>query len=207
MISVRKADAKALAGFLSIPLEDKLRERLRKKEQSILFMNRRGYHAHYFCTECGHVEMSPDASVPMTYHRTDHTLRCHLTGHIKPAPKFCPECGAPAMTGKGTGTQRIEEAVRKILPKARIVRMDTDTMTKKHLFREILNDFRLGKIDILVGTQMIAKGLDFPNVTLVGVIDADISLHVPDFRSAERTFQLIVQVSGRAGRGNKSGEK
>lgn len=202
----RESRKKGFGGLLSIPLEDKLRDRLQKKEQSILFMNRRGYNAHYLCQNCGHIEMSPDASIPLTYHRTDHTLRCHLTGFIKPATKQCPKCNTGQMSGKGTGTQRIEEAVKKAIPKAKVIRMDADTMVKKNKFREILQDFRLGRIDILVGTQMIAKGLDFPNVTLVGMIDADRSLHIPDFRAAERTFQLIVQVSGRSGRGERAGE-
>ena len=202
----RESRKKGFGGLLSLPLEDKLRDRWKKKEQSILFMNRRGYHAHYFCQSCGYIEMSPDASIPLTYHRTDNTLRCHITGFIKPAAKYCSKCEHGQMTGKGTGTQRIEEAVKKSIPQAKVVRMDADTMVKKNKFRQILQDFRLGKIDILVGTQMIAKGLDFPNVTLVGMIDADRSLHIPDFRAAERTFQLIVQVSGRAGRGERSGE-
>ena len=202
----RESRKKGFGGLLSLPLEDKLRDRWQKKEQSILFMNRRGYHAHYFCQNCGHIEMSPDASIPLTYHRTDNTLRCHITGFVKPATKYCSKCEHGHMTGKGTGTQRIEEAVKRSIPKAKVVRMDADTMVKKNKFRQILQDFRLGKIDILVGTQMIAKGLDFPNVTLVGIVDADRSLHIPDFRAAERTFQLIVQVSGRAGRGERSGE-
>jgi primosomal protein N' (replication factor Y) len=142
----------------------------------------------------------------MTYHRTDDTLRCHLSGHQEPAPARCPACQSVHLRKRGLGTQRIEANVRKLLPRARIVRMDTDVMTRKNVFRNILNDFRAGKIDILVGTQMIAKGLDFPNVTLVGLVDADMSMHQPDFRAAERTFQLMVQVAGRAGRGDASGE-
>lgn len=148
----------------------------------------------------------PHCSVSMTYHRSDETLKCHMCGNEEPAPLRCPECKNPNIRGKGMGTQRIEEAAQRVLPKARIVRIDTDTMSRKHLFREILGDFRKGKIDLLVGTQMIAKGLDFPNVTLVGMVDADLSLHVPDFRANERTFQLLVQVSGRAGRGDLAGE-
>jgi primosomal protein N' (replication factor Y) len=142
----------------------------------------------------------------MTYHRTDKTIRCHLCGVEARAPHHCPKCKAPEIRYRGQGTQKIEDVVQKILPRARIVRMDADSMSKKNLYRKILNDFRIGKIDILVGTQMIAKGLDFPNVTLVGLVDADMSLHVEDFRAAERTFQLIVQVSGRSGRGDRAGE-
>jgi primosomal protein N' (replication factor Y) len=133
-------------------------------------------------------------------------LRCHLCGTEKNAPARCPQCGAPDIRWRGLGTQRVEEAVRRVLPRARIERMDTDTMSKKNRFREVLAQFRAGRIDVLVGTQMIGKGLDFPNVTLVGLIDADISMHIPDFRANERTFQLLVQVAGRAGRGDRAGE-
>ena len=158
------------------------------------------------CRACGSVEECPHCSIAMTYHRTDETLRCHLCGEERPAPLRCPKCGAPDIRWRGLGTQRVEEAVRRVLPRARIERMDTDTMARKNRFREILGDFRRGKIDVLVGTQMIGKGLDFPNVTLVGLVDADLSMHIPDFRANERTFQLLVQVAGRAGRGDTAGE-
>jgi primosomal protein N' (replication factor Y) (superfamily II helicase) len=133
-------------------------------------------------------------------------LRCHLCGETRPAPVRCPQCGAPEIRWRGLGTQRIEEAVKRVLPRARVERMDADTMAKKNRFREVLGNFRAGRIDILVGTQMIGKGLDFPNVTLVGLVDADMSMHIPDFRANERTFQLLVQVAGRAGRGDRAGE-
>ncbi|MDQ8201555.1 primosomal protein N' [Pelagicoccus sp. SDUM812003] len=191
---------------LSSLLAEKLRDRWEKGEQSILFINRRGYNSTMLCPECGHVEECKHCSVPMTFHRSDNTLKCHLCGHEADVPWRCPSCNSEQFRGKGSGTQRIEDVVQKVLPKARIVRIDTDTMGRKHLFREILGGFRKGKIDVLVGTQMIAKGLDFPNVTLVGMVDADLSLHVPDFRANERTFQLLVQVSGRAGRGDLAGE-
>lgn len=191
---------------LSRRLVDALHARQEKREQSILFINRRGYSSSMVCKKCGHVEECPHCSIAMTYHRTDETLRCHLCGTQKPAPTRCPQCSAPDIRWRGLGTQRVEESVRRVLPNARIARMDADTMAKKHRFREVLSDFRLGKIDILIGTQMIGKGLDFPNVTLVGLIDADISMHVPDFRANERTFQLLVQVAGRAGRGDRAGE-
>lgn len=191
---------------ISRELLEKLRDRLENKEQAILFLNRRGYSSSLQCPECGYIAMSPETSVAMTYHRTDDSLRCHLTGHTEKAPTACPECGSYKIRQRGYGTQKIEEVLQKLLPQARIVRMDTDSMTRKNLFREVLGDFRQRKIDILLGTQMIAKGLDFPNVTLVGLIDADISMHMPDFRAAERTFQLIVQVAGRAGRGAREGE-
>ncbi|MFP4070104.1 MAG: primosomal protein N' [Opitutales bacterium] len=191
---------------ISRMLADKLVDRFEKKEQSILFLNRRGYSTSMLCPDCGFVAECAHCSIPMTFHRTDKTLRCHLCGETRPAPHKCPKCKAPDIRWRGQGTQKIEDIVQKILPRARIVRMDADSMSKKNLYRKILDDFRVGKIDLLVGTQMIAKGLDFPNVTLVGLVDADRSLHVEDFRAAERTFQLIVQVSGRAGRGDRAGE-
>ncbi len=191
---------------LSRLLVDHMHQRFARKEQIILFINRRGYSSSMQCRKCGHVEQCPHCSVSMTYHRADETLKCHMCGHQRGSPAVCPACAAPDIRWRGLGTQRVEEAVRRVLPRARMERMDTDTMSKKHLFRQILGDFRAGKIDILIGTQMIGKGLDFPNVTLVGLIDADLSMHVPDFRANERTFQLLVQVAGRAGRGDRSGE-
>jgi primosomal protein N' (replication factor Y) len=191
---------------LSSRLVNAMRDRLEKREQTILFINRRGYSSSMLCTKCGHVEECAHCSITMTYHRSDEMLRCHLCGDQRDAPNRCPKCGAPDIRWRGLGTQRVEEAVRRVVPRARIERMDTDTMSKKNRFREVLAAFRSGKIDVLVGTQMIGKGLDFPNVTLVGLIDADISMHIPDFRANERTFQLLVQVAGRAGRGDRAGE-
>lgn len=191
---------------ISNMLADKLIDRFEKKEQSILFLNRRGFSTSMLCPDCGYVAACDHCSIPKTYHRTDKKLRCHLCGDEEYAPTRCPECKSSNIRMRGQGTQKIEDIVQKILPRAKIVRMDADSMSKKNLYRKILNDFRVGKIDILVGTQMIAKGLDFPNVTLVGLVDADRSLHVEDFRAAERTFQLIVQVSGRSGRGDRAGE-
>jgi primosomal protein N' (replication factor Y) (superfamily II helicase) len=194
------------ATALSRPLADAMQARFERREQSILFINRRGYSSSMQCRKCGAVEECPHCSVSMTYHRTDETLRCHLCGEQRAAPVRCTQCGAPDIRWRGLGTQRVEEAVRRVLPRAKIERMDSDTMSRKNRFREILGDFRKGRIDILVGTQMIGKGLDFPNVTLVGLVDADLSMHVPDFRANERTFQLLVQVAGRAGRGDRAGE-
>ena len=190
---------------LSQKLVSGMQDRFEKREQTILFLNRRGYSSSMICRACGHVEECPHCSISMTYHRTDESLRCHLCGHERGAPARCPACASPEIRWRGTGTQRVEEAVRRVLPRARIERMDTDTMSKKNRFREVLQEFRAGKIDVLVGTQMIAKGLDFPNVTLVGLVDADMSMHMPDFRATERTFQLLVQVAGRAGRGDRAG--
>lgn len=202
---IEVARARGLA-TLSRPLVDAMHARFERREQTILFINRRGYSSSMLCTKCGHVEECAHCSIAMTYHRADERLRCHLCGDERGAPARCPKCGAPEIRWRGLGTQRVEEAVRRVLPRARVERMDADTMSKKNRFREVLAKFRAGRIDILVGTQMIGKGLDFPNVTLVGLVDADISMHLPDFRSNERTFQLLVQVAGRAGRGDRAGE-
>ena len=193
---------------LSGRLRDAIEARLAKSEQVILFLNRRGYATHMFCPKCGYVADCPNCSVKLTYHRKAAQLACHLCGEIRPAPKVCPNpaCRDPAIRYAGMGTEKVESAIHAAFPKARVQRMDSDIMTRKSLYREIFRDFRIGKIDILVGTQMIAKGLHFPNVTLVGIIHADMALHMPDFRAAERTFQLLVQVAGRAGRGDVEGE-
>ena len=193
---------------LSGKLRDAIEARLAKSEQVILFLNRRGYATHMFCPKCGYVAECPNCSVKLTYHRKAEKLACHLCGDICPAPKVCPNdaCRDPAIRYAGMGTEKVEAAINAAFPKARVQRMDSDVMTRKSLYREIFRDFRVGKIDILVGTQMIAKGLHFPNVTLVGIIYADMALHMPDFRAGERTFQLLVQVAGRAGRGDVEGE-
>jgi len=193
---------------LSTRLRDAIQVRLDKKEQVILFLNRRGYATHMFCPKCGYVGQCPNCSVSLTYHRKAEQLICHLCGYIERVPKVCPnpECRDPAIRYAGMGTEKVEAAIQHAFPKARVQRMDSDVMTKKTLYREIFNAFRVGKIDVLVGTQMIAKGLHFPNVTLVGIIYADMALHMPDFRAGERTFQLLVQVAGRAGRGDVEGE-
>ena len=191
---------------LSRKLRDAIHARLEKHEQVMLFLNRRGYATHMFCPKCGYVANCPNCSVSLTYHRKAAQLLCHLCGFVGGVPKNCPECRDPAIRYAGMGTEKVESAIQKTFPKARVQRMDSDMMTRKSLYREILNAFRVGKIDILVGTQMIAKGLHFPNVTLVGIIYADMALHLPDFRASERTFQLLVQVAGRAGRGDVEGE-
>jgi primosomal protein N' (replication factor Y) len=189
-------------------LRDAIAARLERREQTILFLNRRGYATALQCPRCGYVAGCPQCSVALTYHRPEQQLRCHLCGHVEPAPAVCPApgCGNPAIRYAGLGTQRVEDTLRRLFPRARIERMDSDRLTRKEDYRRILGEFRAGRTDILVGTQMIAKGLHFPNVTLVGIIYADLSLHLPDFRAAERTFQLLTQVSGRAGRGDVEGE-
>lgn len=180
--------------------------RLRRHEQVILFLNRRGYSKSVECPECGYVMECEDCATPYTYHIADDCLRCHICGVWQPCPNRCPRCGSQAIRYKGIGTQRAEIALSKIFKEARILRMDSDTTTRKNSHMDILGAFRRHEADVLLGTQMIAKGLDFPNVTLVGVLNADSSLNMPDFRAAERTFQLIAQVSGRAGRADLPGE-
>ncbi|MBM3845401.1 MAG: primosomal protein N' [Verrucomicrobia bacterium] len=194
--------------IFSTPLKDALSLRLERKEQAMLFLNRRGYSTSMQCQTCGYVAGCPNCSISLTYHRWENTLRCHICGHQSPAPTVCPEasCKSPGIRYSGLGTEKVEDTLKKLFPQARVARMDSDTLQKKEDYRRVLGDFRTGKIDILVGTQMIAKGLHFPNVTLVGIVYADLSLHMPDFRAGERTFQLLTQVSGRAGRGDVEGE-
>jgi primosomal protein N' (replication factor Y) len=194
--------------IFSPQLKEAIAQRLERKEQAILFLNRRGYSTSLQCPRCGEVVQCPNCSLALTFHRQEQKLACHICGHTEKVPSVCPnvKCKNPAIRFAGTGTQRVEETLAKLFPQARIKRMDADTMKRKDDYRHILGDFRTGKIDILVGTQMIAKGLHFPNVTLVGIIYADLALHQPDFRAGERTFQLLTQVAGRAGRGDVEGE-
>ena len=175
-------------------------------EQTILFLNRRGFSTSLLCSNCGEARDCPNCSVALTFHRTAARLSCHLCGHTAAVPKKCPACSEDALIYSGFGTEKVEANVSQIFPKAVVRRMDADSMTRKDSYRETLRAFRAGKIDMLVGTQMIAKGLHFPNVTLVGIINADLALHLPDFRAGERTFQLLTQVAGRAGRGEQPGE-
>ncbi len=205
-----RSEAKKEKGIpiFSNRLKEAMHQRLEKKEQTILFLNRRGYSSSLQCPKCGFVATCPNCSVSLTYHRRAQELRCHICGHFAAAPVRCPnnECRDPAIRYAGLGTEKVEETLVKLFPHANIRRMDSDTLKRKEDYRTILGEFRRGKIDILVGTQMIAKGLHFPNVTLVGIIYADLGLHLPDFRAGERTFQLLTQVAGRAGRGDVEGE-
>jgi primosomal protein N' (replication factor Y) len=189
-------------------LKEAITRRLEERQQVILFLNRRGYSTSLQCPLCGYVAECPNCSVSLTYHRAAQKLLCHICAHETPAPRVCPapKCGNPAIRYAGLGTERVEDTLGKLFPHARIKRMDSDVLKRKDDYRRILGEFRTGRIDILVGTQMIAKGLHFPNVTLVGIIHADLSLHIPDFRAGERTFQLLTQVAGRAGRGDVEGE-
>jgi primosomal protein N' (replication factor Y) (superfamily II helicase) len=194
------------AAILSERLRAAIADRLEKSEQTILFLNRRGFSTSLLCSNCGEARNCPNCSVALTFHRHVARLSCHLCGHTAAVPKKCPACGQDALIYAGFGTEKVESTVAHVFPKATIRRMDADSMRRKEAYRETLRNFRTGKIDILVGTQMIAKGLHFPNVTLVGIINADLALHLPDFRAGERTFQLLTQVAGRAGRGETPGE-
>lgn len=194
------------ATILSEKLRQAVAARIERREQTILFLNRRGFSTSLLCQNCGQARDCPNCSVALTFHRSVARLSCHLCGHTAAVPKRCPECGQDALIYAGFGTEKVEETVAQVFPGAVVRRMDADSMTRKESYRDTLRAFRSGKIDILVGTQMIAKGLHFPKVTLVGIINADLALHLPDFRAGERTFQLLTQVAGRAGRGETPGE-
>src|SRR6202162_5399650 len=207
IVDLRRERRKAkIVPILSEKLSQAIADRLEKREQTILFLNRRGFSTSLLCSNCGKARNCPNCSVALTFHRHMARLSCHLCGHTAAVPKKCPECGQDALIYAGFGTEKVESIVSQFFPKAQVRRMDADSMTRKEAYREALRNFRSGKIDILVGTQMIAKGLHFPNVTLVGIINADLALHLPDFRAGERTFQLLTQVAGRAGRGETPGE-
>ncbi|MDA0745579.1 MAG: primosomal protein N' [bacterium] len=193
-------------GLFSRPLREKIKDRLGKGERIILLQNRRGYAPYVQCTDCGEALECPNCQVTLTYHAKDRRLLCHYCSRNVPAPTRCEACNGEHLELLGVGTQRVEETLEKQFPEARVLRFDVDTTRKKGSHDRILEAFRKGEADILLGTQMVAKGLDFPGVTLVGVISADTSIHLPDFRASERTFQLLTQVSGRAGRGTTPGE-
>ncbi len=201
-----RMDARKKGSVLSERLITALEDRLKKREQSILFLNRRGFSTSCICQRCGYVCECEHCSVSLTFHRAANRIVCHICGYQTVAPHKCPKCDDPSVRYDGTGTEKVEDVVSRIFPKAIVCRLDADVMQKRDAFRETLGAFRVGKIDILVGTQMIAKGLHFPNVTLVGIVNADLGLHLPDFRAGERTFQLLTQVAGRAGRGDVEGE-
>ena len=190
----------------SANLQEKIQNRLDKKEQTVLLLNRRGYSSFVMCRDCGFVLPCPNCDISLTLHMDTRSMRCHYCGHEEPIPNRCPNCGGNKIRYYGTGTQKVEEELRELYPQARILRMDVDTTRRKGAHEQILQKFGAKEADILLGTQMIAKGLDFPEVTLVGVLNADTSLNLPDFRSSEHTFQLLTQVSGRAGRAEKAGE-
>ncbi len=205
VVDLREELAEGNRSMFSRKLRGLMEERLQKGEQIMLFMNRRGYANFVSCRSCGEAMRCPHCDVSLTYH-LDGTLRCHYCGHTVRIPKLCPDCGSPFIAPFGTGTQKLEEMTRKTFPNAKVLRMDADTTAKKGAHEEILQAFAEGEADILIGTQMIVKGHDFPKVTLVGIMAADLSLYTPDFRSAERTFELLTQASGRAGRSELPGD-
>ena len=192
--------------MLSVDLHDAIEKNLKEKHQTILFLNRRGYSTFIMCRECGHTIKCKNCNISLTYHKSENKLKCHYCGHEEKVVTVCPECHSTKIRYFGTGTQKLEQEINKIFPEASTIRMDIDTVTKKNSHEEILKQFQNDNIDILIGTQMVVKGHHFPNVTLVGVIAADSSLNIDDYRANERTFQLLTQVAGRAGREKLEGQ-
>ncbi|MFF2445900.1 primosomal protein N' [Neobacillus sp. NPDC058068] len=206
IIDMREELREGNRSMFSRKLFEMLKDRIEKKQQTVLFLNKRGHSSFVMCRDCGYVMNCPNCDISLTYHRVNEQMKCHYCGYESFVPKACPECSSEHIRYFGTGTQKVEDELGKILPEARVIRMDVDTTGRKGSHERLLKDFQDGKADILLGTQMIAKGLDFPNITLVGVLSADTMLHLPDFRSSEKTFQLLTQVSGRAGRHQLPGE-
>lgn len=206
LVDMREAVKTAPAPDFSQVLLDQITERLARKEQVVLMLNRRGYSSFVLCRDCGFVLKCPNCDVSLTLHMDTHSMKCHYCGHEEAIPNRCPSCDSKKIRYYGTGTQKVQAELEKLLPEARILRMDVDTTRKKGAHERLLAKFGAHEADILLGTQMIAKGLDFPDVTLVGVLNADTALSLPDYRSSERTFQLLTQVSGRAGRADKTGQ-
>jgi primosomal protein N' (replication factor Y) (superfamily II helicase) len=206
IIDMREELRSGNRSMFSRKLFEMLQDRIAKKQQAVLFLNKRGHSSFVMCRDCGYVVNCPNCDISLTYHRAGAQMKCHYCGFEAVVPRVCPECASEYIRYFGTGTQKVEEELGKVLPEARVIRMDVDTTGRKGAHERLLKDFQEGKADILLGTQMIAKGLDFPNITLVGVLSADTMLHLPDFRSSEKTFQLLTQVSGRAGRHQLPGE-
>ena len=206
IIDLKQELAEGNRSILSIKLYEEMKKNLKNKKQTILFLNRRGFSTFIMCRECGYTMQCKNCNISMTYHRFENKLKCHYCGYEEKVVNICPNCKSSKIRYFGTGTQKIEEEVHKIFPEARTIRMDVDTVTKKNSHEDILEQFKNENIDILIGTQMIVKGHHFPNVTLVGVIAADTSLNIDDYRANERTFQILTQVAGRAGRENLPGK-
>lgn len=206
VVDLRAELAAGNRSMFSTILVEAMRSRLARREQIVLFLNRRGYSSFVLCRDCGTVVQCKNCDISLTYHRHNENLKCHYCGYEEHVPQQCPQCASENIRYFGTGTQKVEEEIYKLFPEARVLRMDVDTTSKKGAHEQLLDAFGNKEADILLGTQMIAKGLDFPDITLVGVLSADTSLHLPDYRAAEKTFQLLTQVSGRAGRHEKPGE-
>jgi primosomal protein N' (replication factor Y) len=206
MVDLKEAyHRKTIVGHFSDVLVQAIESALSRNEQVILFHNRRGYAPYVECSQCGYVPKCKHCDVSLTYHKQRNKLMCHYCGFSQSLPDHCPSCGAPTLKIKGLGTEKVEDEVNSLFPKARIGRLDLDSVSSRKGFERIITAFEQHEIDILIGTQMVAKGLDFPNVTLVGMLNADTLLHFPDFRAHERAFQLMAQVSGRSGRKGKQG--
>ncbi len=205
IVDLRYELARGNKSFLSFALQDEIETNLKNHEQTILFLNRRGFSTFVSCRHCGFAATCPECDIALTYHKYGESLSCHYCGYTIPNYSACPQCGSPHIRYFGIGTQKVEEEIHRLFPDASVIRMDNDTTRQKLSHHKILNKFKDEKIDILVGTQMITKGLDFPEVSLVGVLAADMMLYVDDYKASERTFQLITQVCGRAGRGEKRG--
>ncbi|MEC0255244.1 primosomal protein N' [Paenibacillus sp. Dod16] len=206
VVDMREELREGNRSMFSRSLHAAISTRLERGEQTVLLLNRRGYSTFVMCRSCGYVAGCPECDISLTYHQKSNNLRCHYCGYAAQAPEVCPDCGSEHIRYFGTGTQRVEEELAKLFPGIRVIRMDVDTTTEKGSHEKLLKQFRDKKGDVLLGTQMVAKGLDFPDVTLVGVITADSALNLPDFRAAEKTFQLLTQVAGRAGRHQLPGE-
>ena len=205
IVDLRNELAAGNKTMISTELKAEIEKNLQNKKQTILFLNRRGFSTFIMCRDCGYTAKCRNCNITLTYHLKENKLKCHYCGYETKAINVCPECGSQNIRYFGTGTQKLEEQIKKLFPIASTIRMDVDTVTKKNSHEEILNKFKKEEIDILIGTQMVVKGHDFPNVTLVGVIAADSSLNIDDYRAHERTFQTLTQVAGRAGRGKDRG--
>lgn len=206
IVDLREELAKGNKTMLSRELYENIKDNLEKKHQTILFLNRRGFSTFVMCRDCGYTVKCKNCNITLTYHLKENKLKCHYCGYEQENVTICPECNSTKIKYFGTGTQKLETQVRKIFPNATTIRMDIDTVTKKNSHEDIINRFKKENIDILIGTQMVVKGHHFPNVTLVGVIAADSSLNIEDYRANERTFQILTQVAGRAGRENLPGD-
>ena len=205
VIDLREELAKGNKSMISTKLYGEIQKNLENKEQTILYLNRRGFSTFVICRSCGYTVKCKNCNINLTYHSNKNKLKCHYCGYEEKLVSICPECGSDQIRYFGTGTQKLESEINKLFPNSTTIRMDVDTVSKKNSHEQILEKFKNENIDILIGTQMVVKGHHFPNVTLVGVIAADGSLNIDDFRANERTFQILTQVAGRAGRGEKSG--